>query len=266
MQPPEEMRAVHSRLHGEDPRIDYSRDDLIALLEQHGLYDTLTACLDDIMKQASVRNLQVGAIDEVLMVGGSTLLPNVYAIFEERFGRDRVRAWHPFEAVVRGACSLLATGIAHVDFIVHDYAFVTHDKITTEVQYQTIIPRGTHFPTPADFWRRQLVPTCPLGEPETIFRLVVCEVGRTNGDDGGFGWDKAGNLHKLDQTNQRLIVPLNESNPTLGTLNPPHQPSDRAPRLDVAFGVNENRWLCATVTDMKTSKLLLDNEPVVRLL
>ena len=37
---------------------------------------------------------------------------------------------------------------------------------------------GTRFPTAPDFWKRQLVPTCSLGEPESIFRLVICEVAR----------------------------------------------------------------------------------------
>jgi molecular chaperone DnaK (HSP70) len=266
MRPPDDMRAVHSRIHGDDPYMEYSRDDLVALLKTNGLYQVLDECLAEILEQAEKRGVLARDIDEVLMVGGSTLLPNVYTLFENKFGRDRVRAWHPFEAVVRGACSLLATGISHVDFIVHDYAFVTHDKATNTPQYQVIIPKGTYFPTADKFWRRQLIPTCPLGEPETIFRLVVCEVGHSGDNDRAFGWDKSGNLHKLDSDNKRLIVPLNESSPTLGTLNPPHKPSDRAPRLDVSFGVNENRWLCATVSDLKTNKVLLDNEPIIRLL
>jgi molecular chaperone DnaK (HSP70) len=266
MQPPDDMRAMHSHIYGEDPQFEYSREDLVALLEEKGLYATLEECLAEILEQGEARGVLPRDIDEVLMVGGSTLLPKVYSLFEGHFGRDRVRAWHPFEAVVRGACSLLATGIAHVDFIVHDYAFVTHEKTTNTPQYQVIIPKGTHFPTSTHFWRRQLVPTCPLGEPESIFRLVVCEVGRTTDQERVFGWDGSGNLHKLDKANQRLIVPLNESNPTLGTLNPAHDPKDKAPRLDVSFGVDANRWLCATVTDLKTAKTLIDDEPIVRLL
>jgi hypothetical protein len=34
----------------------------------------------------------------------------------------------------------------------------------------------------------------------------------------------------------------------------------------VAFGVNTERWLCATVTDLSTRKRLMREEPVVRLL
>ena len=61
-------------------------------------------------------------------------------------------------------------------------------------------------------------------------------------------------------------MPLNDANPTLGTLNPPHPPSDRSPRLDLSFGVSDERWLIATVRDLKTGKVLLEREPVVRLL
>ena len=63
-----------------------------------------------------------------------------------------------------------------------------------------------------------------------------------------------------------MVVPLNESNPALGTLNPPHQPGDRTPRLDIQFGVNEERWLVATIIDLQTDQKLMDGEPVIRLL
>ena len=61
-------------------------------------------------------------------------------------------------------------------------------------------------------------------------------------------------------------MPLNAGNPTLGRLDPLHQPQDRRPRLEVAFGVNEDRWLCATVHDPLTGKTLMANRPVVRLI
>jgi hypothetical protein len=62
-----------------------------------------------------------------------------------------------------------------------------------------------------------------------------------------------------------LVVKLNETNPALGYLDPPHSPRDSRPRLEVAFGVNAERWLCATVFDLRTKKHLMEGEPVVRL-
>ena len=41
---------------------------------------------------------------------------------------------------------------------------------------------------------------------------------------------------------------------------------DRRPRLEIAFGVNGERWLVATVRDLLSGKALLDAEPVVRLM
>ena len=62
-----------------------------------------------------------------------------------------------------------------------------------------------------------------------------------------------------------VVVPLNDGSPTLGSLDPPHPPHDRRPRLDIAFGVNSDRWLVATVHDLLTHRELMREEPVVRL-
>jgi hypothetical protein len=206
----------------------------------------------------------------VLMVGGSTLLPGVFDVFTEAFGRDRVRAWQPFEAVAYGACAFAAGTMTQSDFIVHDYALRTYRNNGQEVEYPIVVPRGTRFPTPQDIWKRQFVPTCALGLPEDQFRLVICEIGRDDGQQRRFAWDAEGRLHKIGGTgasaSSSLVVPLNESNPTLGRLDPAQQPTDRRPRLEISVGVNADRWLSATVQDLYSKKYLMKNEPVVRLL
>jgi hypothetical protein len=62
------------------------------------------------------------------------------------------------------------------------------------------------------------------------------------------------------------VVPLNDASPALGQLEPPHAPRDRRPRLEIAFGVDDDRWLIATVVDLLTQRTLMDRQPVVRLL
>jgi hypothetical protein len=254
---PEELRGLRARLGG--PRSsEWTPERLTTLLDARGFYALLDECVE-----ACAR----GEVDEVLLVGGSTLLPGVYPRFEARFGRDRVRAWQPFEAVALGAAAFGGGGVNQSDHIVHDYALLTHDLKTGEPQYTIVVAHGTPFPTPPDFWRRQLVPTCSLGEPERLFKLVIYEIGR-NGDDGvRFGWDASGTLRPMTQdATASVIVALNEGNPTLGTLDPPHAPSDKRPRLDVSLGVDANRWLVATVRDLQTKRTLLDAQPVARVL
>ena len=68
-------------------------------------------------------------------------------------GRERVRAWEPFEAVAHGAAVFAAGRAEPADFIVHDYAFLTHDPRTHEPVYTVVIPRGTPFPTAPDLWK-----------------------------------------------------------------------------------------------------------------
>lgn len=265
LRPPDHLSATEVRLLGADRELSVRRDELVALLEDNGMYDMLKSATDEVLARGKTEGLRTGP-DDVLMVGGSTLLPGVFPMFEERFGRDRVRAWQPFHAVVSGACTLSARGFAPSDYIVHSYAIVVYDQGTGKRYTTDIVPAGTRFPTRPDLWRQQLVPTCQLGEPERIFKLVVCEIGRAPERDRSFGWDESGKLHRLDELDGNLVVPLNESNPALGFLDPPHHPGDRSPRLDVRFGVDQDRWLVATVIDLKTQRTLMNAEPVVRLL
>ncbi|MEN0067216.1 MAG: Hsp70 family protein [Myxococcota bacterium] len=262
MRPPGHAAEIDARLRGEALELEVTRKDLVRLLEQRGVYQTLTDCFDEVERNA-IAGHAPAVPDDVLMVGGSTLLPGVFPLVEARYGRDRVRAWQPFQAVANGACTLTARGFAPADFIVHDYAMVVYDPQTGARQTTTIVPAGTRFPTAPDLWRRSLVPTCPMGEPERIFKLVICEIGRA--EPGAVGWDETGRLRAMSEDGE-LVVPLNDSNPVLGFLDPPHQPGDRHPRLDVRFGIDQDRWLTATVTDLKTSRMLLIREPVVRLL
>ncbi len=238
-----------------------TRDRLKQILIDHGFYRSLEESVEDVLEQA---RLAMSDVEEVMLVGGSTLLPGFFSWFEERFERRRVRAWQPFEAVAYGAACFAGNRMDALDFIVHDYAFVTHDAKTGEAQHTVIVPRGTRFPTSPEMWKRELVPTCALGEPESLFKLLICEVSQDDGgDERRFVWDAAGNVHKVGDA--RIVVPLNEASPTLGYLDPPHAPGDRRPRLEIAFGVSADRWLLATVRDLLTHRELMRQEPVVRL-
>jgi len=245
-----------------------TRDRLREILEERGFFRSLGASVEEVLEQGGVT---ANDVEDVLLVGGSTLLPGFFSWFEERFERRRVRAWQPFEAVAYGAACFASDRMDALDFIAHDYAFVTHDPKTGDAQHTVIVPRGTRFPTSPELWKRQLVPTCALGEPESLFKLLICEVSRSDGDgDGGerrFVWDAAGDVHKVGGTagDAQIVVPLNAASPTLGYLDPPHSPRDRRPRLEIAFGVSSERWLIATVRDLLTQKELMSEEPVIRL-
>ncbi len=250
--------------------LEVTQEQLREVLTRHGLVETLEACIEGIRHDAAQQGRALEDVDHVLMVGGSTLLPFVTPTLQKAFGRDRVRSWQPFEAVVLGAAAFAAGEVTQSDFIVHDYAFVTYDPATHQEVHNVVVPRGTRFPTDGPVWKKKLVPTCSLGEPEKLFKLVICELGVDHGGDRRFAWDSEGRLHKLggsgEDAETGIVVPLNEADPVLGRLDPPHGPGDRNSRLEIAFGVNADRWLTTTVRDLYTEKLLLEDAAVVRLL
>jgi molecular chaperone DnaK (HSP70) len=268
--PPRELQDFYARIFAPDTALDapldLSREDLVDLLETNGLYAALSGSLDLLLGTASARSVPDEAIDEVLLVGGSCLLPGVYGAIERRFGRDRVRAWQPFNAVAYGNATFASGRFNKSDFVIHDYAIVTYDRGTGNPVHNVIVPRGTSFPTGRDFWKRQFTPLCAIGEPERIFKLLICEIGERHSVAQEFAWDTRGRLHTLDSENEKkLVVPLNDENPVLGYLHPPHRPDDKSARIEISFMVNENRWLLATVFDLKTRRNLLTDAPVVRL-
>lgn len=248
--------------------VTLTRTRLREILDEHGFFRSLAVSLEEVLEQGRVTPDDV---EDVLLVGGSTLLPGFFSWFEERFERHRVRAWQPFEAMAYGGACFASDRMDALDYIAHDYAFVTHDPKTGDPQHTIIVPRGTRFPTSPELWKRQLVPTCALGEPENLFKLLICEVSRSHSDGGSderrFVWDAAGDVHKVGGSSgdPQVVVPLNSASPTLGYLDPPHSPRDRRPRLEIAFGVSSERWLIATVRDLLTQRELMREEPVIRL-
>jgi hypothetical chaperone protein len=59
----------------------------------------IAACVDGLLARSGVAP---GALDRVFLTGGSSLVPAVRRIFEERFGADRIRAGDEFTSVASG--------------------------------------------------------------------------------------------------------------------------------------------------------------------
>jgi hypothetical chaperone protein len=73
--------------------------------------ERLEKCLDDVLSRAK---LDPGAIDTVVLTGGSSLIPAIVAIFERRFGADRLRKSDAFSSVAEGlAAAAAATASAN---------------------------------------------------------------------------------------------------------------------------------------------------------
>jgi hypothetical protein len=239
-----------------------TRNDLVQILGERGLYDQLRAGLADIQRQlADDPTHGVNRVDQVLMVGGSTLLPEVPAVVDDAFPDAIVRHENEFvfTSVALGAARY-AGGAPLDDFVYHDYALAVQNERTHGVDYELLVPRRTRYPTEPDFAVRYYADYPGMSE----VRFSVCEVGRLGQAPVAWQQRSNGNGYWTPQTDAErgLVVELNPGDAAI-PLRPVGQGSSA--RLRVIYFVNEDRWLCTTVEDLVRKQPLRINEPVVRL-
>ena len=240
-------------------KLDYAT--LHDLLAANGLYARIRELLDALLTELRTRHgVPPAGIDDVILEGGSTLLPEVRNVVGDVLGREKVREWLPFAAVARGAC--VFAGGAHVeDFIYHDYALRLLPDDEGDAEYELLIPGGTCFPTVDNFVTRYYASGF---DGQRHINLFICEVGRVAGQRVGWTERANGSRYFVPATagERAFCLCLNEADPAL-PLNPPG--SGTSPRLRVTYSVDENRWLCVTVHDLHRKTDLRVKHPVVRL-
>jgi molecular chaperone DnaK (HSP70) len=235
---------------------------LTGLLAERGLYQSVQETMERLMAELDEKHgLRERDIDEVLLEGGSTLLPEIRNLLADMFGREKIREWLPFESVARGAC-LFAMGVPVEDIIYHDYALrVAGEGNEERVEYELLIPRGTRYPTPNEFVVRYYA---PARDGQTAVNLFICEVGGVAGRP--VDWEVRGDGRKMfapkTEGEHAFCICLNEGDEAI-PLDPPGQ--GKGARLRVSFRIDADRWLRMTVHDLVRKVDLKVDEPVVRL-
>ncbi|WP_419165016.1 Hsp70 family protein [Candidatus Palauibacter sp.] len=240
-------------------KLDYNV--LSDILAEHGLYARIRELLDALLAELQTRHgVPAAGIEDVILEGGSTLLPEVRNVVADVLGREKVREWLPFASVARGAC--IFAGGAHVeDFIYHDYALRVLPHDDADAEYELLIPGGTSFPTVDNFVTRYYAPGF---DGQQHINLFICEVGRVAGRPVDWTERANGSSYFVPGTagERAFCLCLNEADPAL-PLNPAGKGA--SPRLRVTYSVDENRWLCVTVHDLHRKTDLRVEHPVVRL-
>jgi molecular chaperone DnaK (HSP70) len=237
------------------------RPELVQILTKNRMYDQLRTALDDIRYQLEADSGAPARVDEVLIVGGSTQLPEVPAVVDTAFPEAVVRhdPEFVFTSVALGAARF-AGGVDVDDFVYHDYAIAVQNEKNHSVEYELLVPRRTRYPTSPDFAVRYYADYPGMTE----MRFSVCEVGRLGQAPVGWQVRPNGNRYWGAQTPEEraLVVELNPADAGL-----PLRPSGAgsSPRLRVTYSINEDRWLVMTVEDLVAKRPLREREAVVRL-
>jgi len=245
---------------------DYTREIFEKILIKNNLFNIIQETVDDALEEAALRGIRRREIKNVLMIGGSSLIPSVKKILEEKFP-ERVRSYTPFDAVVKGACRYGAGKVLD-DYIKHDYCLKhwiwSDDRYSGRYGYQPFIPRGTRYPV-QDVAKFKIDAAVP-GQKEV--ELMIFEVRPNNSQKL-----KNEMVYNSDTGKYEIIVTsvsgeenkvlVNEKNPTFIKLDPPAKGGEK--RISVSFNIDINRLLRITVVDLKTNCVLYKNQPVVKL-
>ncbi|MDB5297003.1 MAG: DnaK family protein [Phycisphaerales bacterium] len=248
---------------------EYTRNQFETMLEGRGLYTQIDRTVRRAMNAARDRGYDDDAVKAVFMLGGSSLIPSVQQVLTRIFGGDRVMIDRPLEAVACGAAAF-AAGAGVYDHIQHDYAIRHVNPQTGGYDYRPIVRRGTRYPT-AEPVAKVVVKASHAGQQQ--LGIAVFEVGQGGGGAAGAGpkfemvFDPAGAARVQevapDEADRRTHFWVNEAAPTFLAADPPADPGE--PRFEVAFGVDANKRLVLSATDVKSGKVVYQEVPVVML-
>jgi molecular chaperone DnaK (HSP70) len=203
------------------------------------------------------RGIHKSDIQQVLLVGGSCLIPAVQQIVLSYFGKQKVALHKPFEAVCHGALYLSKLE-AIEDYLRHSYVIRLWQPASQSYTYYPLFEAGLKYPCQ----RTEALSLGVANPNQREIRLDIGELAKLT--EAEVFYDEQGrltsselhvqsNFRSLEANRQQVCLPLEP----LGQLG-----NDR---LAVNFEVNENRVLLATVYDLLTDKILADKTAIAKL-
>lgn len=238
--------------------IELSRDRLEAILEAHQMLEQLRQAIDEVLAIALGRGVQKSEIEQVLLVGGSCLIPAVQQLIISYFGRQRVKLDQPFEAVAHGA--LLLSQLAKVDdYLHHRYAIRLWEPHSRTYSYFPLFERGSQYPCKrADPLTLQVAT-----EGQTDIRLDIGEMAAIA--QAEVTYDAQGRMNSTPLRHHEVYRSLetHHNSVCIAHLDPPGQLG--MDRISVEFEVNAERVLIATVRDLLTGKILVERGEIAQL-
>jgi len=235
-----------------------NREKLEEILEYRQFLPQLRDALDEVLAFALKKGVSKNNIEQVLLVGGSCLIPAVQQLISSYFGRNKVKLNKPFDAVCHGALAI--TQVTDIeDFLRHSYAVRLWEPYSRTYTYYRLFEKGTKYPCQGSEWLTLQV----ANQGQTEIRLDIGELG-----------DMAQTEVAFDATG-RMTTSTLEHQETYRSLDPQHQkvciarlnpPGDAGvDRISVLFAVDSHRTLLATVRDLLTGRMLVEREAIYKL-
>ncbi len=246
---------------GKSHTVTITREELEALLEENGFYTALRRVVDKVMHVAHQRGIFKEDIHNVLMVGGTSLMPSVQRTLGQYFTQMAVQAHKPFTAVAEGALQV-AAGFGLEDYLVHSYGIRYLDPKTGEHEFDEIVPMGSQYPSEQPI--EVILGAAHPDQKEIEFVIGEIDTDSVSMIEVQYENGQAVFVAQANSNGQQ-IVPLNEAKALnmLANLVPPGKQGQD--RLKAEFMIDDRRQLRLTVTDLHSNKVLMTNVAVVTL-
>ncbi|MEG4093200.1 Hsp70 family protein, partial [Microcoleus sp. Pol12B4] len=238
--------------------LQLNREKLEEILESRQLLEQLRESLDEVLSIALGKGIGKADIEQVLLVGGTSLIPAVSNLVVSYFGRQKVKTDKPFEAVAHGALAL--TQLASVeDYLRHSYAIRLWEPYAKAYDYSPIFSKEMKYPCQSS---EELTLQVAI-EGQREIRLDIGEVAEVSQAEVIFNekgqmtsslLNKQTDFRSLESHHQQVCV---------AHLNPPGVLG--IDRVSVSFEVDERRVLLATVRDLVTGKVLVEKGAIAKL-
>jgi molecular chaperone DnaK (HSP70) len=238
--------------------IHLTRTQLEEILETRQLLEQLRQAIDDLLAIALSKGIHKADIEQVLLVGGSSMIPAVQQLLLFYFGKQRVALHKPFEAIAHGALALTQIE-AIADYLHHSYAIRLWEPYAQTYSCYPLFERGSQYPCQ----RPEPLTLQVASEGQSEIRLDIGEVAEVT--QAEVIYDAQGRMTSttIQRQDSYRSLDLNHDEVCVAHLDPPGQIG--IDRISVQFEVNEQRVLVATVRDLLTQQLLIEKGVVARL-
>lgn len=237
------------------------------LLDEHELFVDVERVVGTALGRAREKGFEENAIKQVLLVGGSSMIPSVQRQMTRRFGRERVALSEPLTAVAKGAAAFVA-GVDFFDHIQHDYAIQHVNPHSGAYEYRTLVEAGTPYPTREPV--AELTVKASYDGQQDLGVAVYELAGKHLRDTAKpveLIFDGAGAPRLMevsaDERHQRSHFWMNEGAPTFLRAEPPGKRGEA--RFRVAFHIDDGKRLLLTADDVITGRRVHERTPVVKL-
>ena len=234
-----------------------TRSQLEDILETRQLLEQVRQSLDEVLAIAHSKGISKAEIEQVLLVGGSCLIPSVQQLIGSYFGRQRVKLDKPFEAVCHGALAIGSLAIE--DSLRHSYAIRLWEPHARSYSYFPLFEQGARYPCQRS---EPLILQAAI-EGQTDLRLDIGEVAVMTQSE--VNYDDQGKMTSLPMRQQETYRSLQSQHELVcvAHLNPPGQVG--SDRISVQFEVTDQRVLMATVRDLLTQQILVERGAIAKL-